>query len=81
MYERIRLAIAIIKTASMFVRDVKSAMLVPGLFFIKLMGFYAVWIVGFIYIYALGTPSKSIYGPIAAFSAGSATYQNNTVNS
>lgn len=56
MFNRIRLAIAIIKTATMFVRDVKSAMVVPIFFYLKLLVFFAIWIIGFIFIYALGTP-------------------------
>lgn len=56
MYSRIRLAIAIIKTATMFVRDVKSAMIVPLLFYVKLLIGFGFWIIGFIYLYSLGTP-------------------------
>lgn len=56
MFSRIRLAIAIIKTATMFVRDTWSAMIVPLVFYVKVLLFFSFWIIGFIYIYAIGDP-------------------------
>jgi hypothetical protein len=50
MYNRIRLAIAIIKTATMFVRDVKSAMIVPILFYVKLVLLFGFWLEIYIFM-------------------------------
>jgi len=58
MYSRIQLGIAIIKTASSFVRDTPSIFIVPIIMSIILVGFYIFWILGFTYIYSVGTWSR-----------------------
>lgn len=51
---KINLAIAILKTASMFIREVKSVLFVPVIIFLVSIGFYAFWIIGFLYLYSIG---------------------------
>lgn len=59
MWKNIRLAIAIIKTATLFVMETPLVMLVPPLFAIFVVVWWGVWIVGFVYLYSVGTYAKS----------------------
>lgn len=63
---RINLAIAVLKTSTMFVRDVISIVLVPFVIWAVCCGFYAIWIVGFIYLYSIGDYTQSTFGPFAS---------------
>mmetsp|Transcript_123575 Transcript_123575/g.174184 ORF Transcript_123575/g.174184 Transcript_123575/m.174184 type:complete len:146 (-) Transcript_123575:109-546(-) len=49
---KIRLAIAIIKTATLYVKDVPTSFLVPPLFTIALICWWVFWIFSFVYVYA-----------------------------
>lgn len=66
-YDRIKLAIAIVKTTSDYVSDTRSIVLVPFASFFVYLGFYALWISGFLYMYSKGeiTPSANEYNPFA----------------
>lgn len=52
MYNRIRLAIAVIKTAALYVKDVPHAMLVPIITSFAVIAWIIIWIVCFVYILA-----------------------------
>lgn len=54
MCNKIRLAIAIMKAATLYMADVKIALLVPPIFFILTVATYCYWIVATIFIYATG---------------------------
>jgi len=58
MFKRIRLAIGIIKTAALFTREVKSALFVPFIFFTLVVLLFGFWLIGFIFVYSLGTFTK-----------------------
>jgi len=66
MFNKIRLAIAIIKTATIFVGDVPLVMLVPPIFTIFTAIFWTFWIFGAVYLYAIGTITKSADTPLAS---------------
>jgi hypothetical protein len=51
----LRLAVAIVKTAGLFLRDVKSVLVVPICTQMFALIIFAIWLVGFIYIYSSGT--------------------------
>lgn len=59
MYNRIKLAIAIVKTTSDYISDVKSIILVPILAMVVYLAFYAIWISGFVYMYSKGSITSS----------------------
>jgi hypothetical protein len=48
------LAIAIIKSASLYVIDEPFALLLPPIFAVLSIGFWAFWIAGFVFIYSIG---------------------------
>lgn len=54
MCNRIRLAIAIMKTGTQFMRDVKTVLLVPPVFFLLTIAIYCYWIVASLFIYSSG---------------------------
>lgn len=54
MFDKIRLAIAIIKTATVYVRDVPLALLVPPVFTILNALFWLAWLYGVVYLYSVG---------------------------
>lgn len=64
-FNRIRMAIAIIKTAAMFVMETPTVMLVPPTISIILMGFWALWIVALVYLYSVGEIKGSSDSPLA----------------
>lgn len=66
MFDKIRLAIAIIKTATLYVRDVPLAQLVPPVFTILNAVFWCVWLFGLVYIYSVGTFVKNGNSPLAS---------------
>lgn len=55
--KRIELAVAIMKTASMFVADNISSLLIPPLSFLALIGYFLWWITVALYLYSVGTVS------------------------
>jgi solute carrier family 44 (choline transporter-like protein), member 2/4/5 len=57
----IRLAIAIIKTAALYVKDTPLAMLVPPIFTLIVAAWWSIWIVGFIFLYSWGEFFKNDY--------------------
>ncbi|KAL4485826.1 hypothetical protein ABPG72_012366 [Tetrahymena utriculariae] len=73
LFNRIRLAIAIIKSAALFVAEVKSSFLVPPVVTIFCMLFTAWWVVAFVFVYSVGDIQESDYGPFA-----SVKWQKNT---
>lgn len=54
MYHKIKLAIAVLKTASNFIGDVKSSLLVPIFTIALVVCYWIFWIPGFIYIWSDG---------------------------
>eukprot|EP00828_Plagiopyla_frontata_P009593 TRINITY_DN1495_c0_g1_i2.p1 TRINITY_DN1495_c0_g1~~TRINITY_DN1495_c0_g1_i2.p1 ORF type:complete len:641 (+),score=63.83 TRINITY_DN1495_c0_g1_i2:43-1923(+) len=58
-YHKIRLAIAVLKTATAYVADVKTTLLIPPLNVIAVMIFWAWWVVGFLFIYTIAETEKS----------------------
>lgn len=73
MWKNIKLAIAIIKTATLYVIDTPLSMLVPPFFAIAIAVWWGVWIFGFVHIYSWGTFKKS---PTTIF--GSVTHDEKT---
>ena len=63
--KQLALAVAIVKTAGVFLNDVKSVLIVPILGQIFIIIFFAIWIFGFIYIYASGIITGQVYVPYA----------------
>lgn len=59
------MAIAIIKTAASFVMDTPTVMLVPPIISLIVMGFWALWIVSFFYIYSVGDIKGRNDSPLA----------------
>eukprot|EP00742_Colponemidia_sp_Colp-10_P000683 GILJ01000743.1.p1 GENE.GILJ01000743.1~~GILJ01000743.1.p1 ORF type:complete len:610 (-),score=97.51 GILJ01000743.1:91-1884(-) len=59
MFNRIRLAIAIMKAAALFIGDVKSTLLVPPCMFLASAAFYTYWIITTLYIVSSGDVRKS----------------------
>ena len=53
--KRIELAIAIMKSATMFINDVWSSLLVPVIMFFISVGVFAFWILALVYLYSSGT--------------------------
>lgn len=61
----IKLAIAIIKTATIYVTDIPTAMLVPPVSAVVNACWWAIWLVGFIFLYSIGEfykSSKTVFG-------------------
>ena len=65
LFNKIRLAIAIIKSASVFLIDEPYSLLVPPIFAIITILYWAFWIVSFAYIYSVGTIRGSSSSPFA----------------
>lgn len=64
-FNRIQMAIAVIKTAALFVLEVPSVMLVPPIMSIIVAGYFALWIISFLYIYSMGDIKGSSDTPLA----------------
>jgi len=54
MCNRIRLAVAIMKAGTLYIRDVWYAMLVPPVFFLVIIAFYIWWVLAVLWIYSSG---------------------------
>lgn len=54
LYRRIRLAIAVMKSGAIFLKDVPSIIFVPIIMFVLSVCFYTYWILALIYIYSTG---------------------------
>lgn len=65
MFKKIKLAIAIIKTATLYIRDVFLVMLVPPIFSLIVAGWWVFWIIAAIYVYSVGEITKSVDTPFA----------------
>lgn len=63
-YHKIALVIAIIKTTGVFVAEVCSILLVPLINTLVAGAFAAIWVVGTIYLYSVGTLEPRTYLPI-----------------
>lgn len=63
---KIRLAIAIIKSAAIFIKDVPSALIVPIIVGALMVAFWAFWISMAIYVYAIGEIKGSSDSPFAS---------------
>lgn len=63
--KQLALAVAIVKTAGVFLNDVKSVLIVPILGQIFIIVFFAIWVFGFIYIYASGIITGQVALPYA----------------
>lgn len=66
MFNKIRLAIAVIKTATLFVKDNFSIILVPPVIAVALAILWVWWIISVIYIVALGDIKGSGSTPFAS---------------
>eukprot|EP00825_Cyclidium_porcatum_P019462 TRINITY_DN220_c0_g1_i3.p1 TRINITY_DN220_c0_g1~~TRINITY_DN220_c0_g1_i3.p1 ORF type:complete len:664 (-),score=98.29 TRINITY_DN220_c0_g1_i3:141-2132(-) len=66
LYRNIKLAIAVIKTATVYVVDVPLVMFVPIFFTIITAGWWAFWIVTILNLYSHGFMYKSSNGPWAS---------------
>ena len=64
-FNRIRLAIAVIKSASLFIIKVPFSLLVPPIFAIITLAFWVIWIISFIYVYSVGEIKGSNNSPFA----------------
>ena len=54
LHRRIELAVAIMKTASSFIGDTWTVMLVPLVMFLFTVAFISYWILSLIYLYSAG---------------------------
>ena len=60
------MAIAVVKSAAVFVVETPSVILVPPVFIVITMGFWALWIVSFVYVYSTGTIITNPSTPFAS---------------
>lgn len=60
------MAIAIVKTATLFVKDVKAAMSIPIIFTFIIAAFLVFWLFGLFYLYSMGEISKATDSPFSA---------------
>lgn len=58
MFNNIRLAIAIIKTSSDFMRDVWTSLLIPPVLAVITIIWWLAWVYGFVFVYAVGEVTK-----------------------
>lgn len=54
MCNRIRLAIAIMKAGTVFIKDTWHALFIPPVFFVITLGIYVWWVLAVIWLYATG---------------------------
>ena len=66
LFRTIKLAVAIIKSAAVFVNDVRSIMIVPPVISLCLFLFWSYWIVVFIFLYSVGEISGRSDSPFAS---------------
>jgi len=68
MFNNIRLAIAIIKTATIFTIQTPTAMLIAPVMAVVTIIWWIIWIIFFVHVYAVGTVTKrsneSIFGTV-----------------
>lgn len=67
LYSKIKLAIGVMKCASNYLGDVKSALAVPPVFTIITACYWVLWICGFVYLFGWGTVEKrdgSVFGEV-----------------
>ena len=75
MCKRIRLAIAILKSGTLYMRDVWSALLLPPLFFVCTLGLYIYWTLATLYLYTSGDVQKGS----TAFPQSNMTYKERNI--
>jgi len=73
MFNKIRLAIAIIKTATLFVKDNFSIIGVPPVFGLFIAVFFVWWIISVVYIVATGDITGDKTTPFATVSFNTTT--------
>ncbi|CAG9312478.1 unnamed protein product [Blepharisma stoltei] len=71
MCNRIRLAIAIMKTSTLFLKDVWYAIFVPPLFFAITVVFYIYWVCAILYLYSDGKIKKNSESPYLSWNGDS----------
>jgi hypothetical protein len=64
-FRSIQLAIAIVKSAALFLRDVPSALIVPLVFGLLIIAFWSFWITMFLFVYSSGDIRGSDSTPFA----------------
>ena len=72
MYSKIKLAVAIIKTASIFVKDEILITLLPIFTALFTIGLWIWWIITAVYIYSTGTITSSNSLPFASVTLSTA---------
>lgn len=65
-FSSIKIAIAIIKSAALYMRDVPSAIIIPLVFGILEIGFWTFWIFMFLYVYSSGDVKQQDHLPFAS---------------
>ena len=65
-FQRIRMAIAVFNSAAVFMVEIQSVILVPPVFIVITIGFWALWIVSFVYVYSTGTIITNPFTPFAS---------------
>lgn len=63
----LRLAVAIVKSAGMFLMDCKSVLAVPLIGYVLFIGVFAFWLFGFVYLYSTGDPMRMDSYPFNKF--------------
>ena len=66
MFRKIELAIAIVKSAALFISETSHIVLFPLVMFFVSVGIYAYWVLALLYLYSSGEmPESDRYSPIA----------------
>lgn len=65
-FRNIQIAIAVIKTAAIAIKDMPLMLLVPPIFTIVIGIWWLWWLYSFVFLYSVGEVSKSPNGPYAA---------------
>lgn len=63
----LRLAVAIVKSAGLFLMDCKTVLLVPILGYVTFLAVFAFWLVGFVYLFSMGDPKRMDTYPFNTF--------------
>lgn len=64
----LRLAVAIVKSAGLFLMDCKTVLLVPIMGYVLFMVIFAFWMFGFVYLFSMGDPMRMDKYPFNTFS-------------
>lgn len=71
----LRLAVAIVKSAGLFLMDCKTVLLVPILGYVLFLAVFAFWLTGFVYLFSMGDPKRMTKYPFNTFSVEGETKQ------